>query len=1170
MRVAKVPSGPARATVDVVRELVGAPPAGPLPARLVRVVRYGTTVATNALLERRGARVGLLVTRGFGDLSEIRDQTRPDLFALPVVKVPSLAAETIEVDERTGPRGEVLRPLDEDDVLSAGRELLRRGCTSLAVFFLHSYGFPEHEQAAARALRAALDAYVVASHEASRLLRAVPRLETVLADAALTPVLRPALDEMRRELGEGVALHVMLSHGGLASPARAKGQNAVLSGPAGGVLAVRDVGRRHDALPAIGIDVGGTSTDVCRTDHTLRSVPSLAAAGVRLSVPTLEVHTVASGGGSVLGVAHGLPTVGPRSVGAMPGPAGYGRGGDAPDAALSDACAVLGRLVPAALPHCFGPDRTSAFDVEASVRALAPLAAELGLSLAECAQAYVHVAVDQTARAVWEVCGARGHDVRDHGLVVFGGAGGMLAADVLDALGARRVLLPRASSVLSAIGIDGAREAEELAETLLAPLDAAGLARARASIEELVRRARSAVDDEAENGERDIDRVLRLRHVGTDEPLEVALADDADSGELRAAFDHLHAQRFGTTRPRAAVEILGVRVRVQSRAGVRCRAEPKASAAGEDADDTLARADAWFPGVDGGLRAQPTPVRRLGSAARHGRIAGPALLVDDVTTIVVPPGFEARLLSGGDVELARTVDAPERRRGATSPAVSAVLWAARFRSIATRMGHVLERVAHSTSIKERLDFSCAVFDAGGRLLVSAPHVPVHLGAMGESVRAVAAARAGALRAGVGILTNDPFRGGSHLPDLTLVTPVCVHDGRAAFFVASRAHHGDVGGTTPGSLPPLSASLGDEGVCVHDETVVSAGRLDVDLVRRLFAETRDPEQRVSDLRAQAAAGAEGARLVSELVSTFGAEVVTARGRAVLEQAARAMGDVVEGLPDGRYTAADELDDGTSLRLAITIRGRSAELDFDGTGRCAAGNLNAPPAVVRAAVLFAFRLCAGDVPLNEGCLSPLTIRCPSGSVLDPPEGAAVVGGNVETSMRVVDLVLTALGRSAASQGTMNNVAFGTADGGVTYYETVGGGAGATPDAAGASAVQLQMTNTRITDPEVLELRVPVLLRRFARRRGSGGGGAHRGGDGIVRELEARERLIGGVLSGRRVRGAAGLDGGAAGAPGRNAVIRAGGERVDLGPAAAFELAPGDRLVVESPGGGGCGGS
>ncbi len=1168
--VRKVPTDPPRSEhaglLAAIREIAVVPPGARIPSSAVSSLRVGTTVATNALLERHGEPTALLVTRGFRDLLAIGTQERPELFALRVVKPRPLADRIEEVDERVLQDGTIRTPLDLEQARRAAETLRREGFRSAAVAFLHAYAYPEHERAVGEILRKAGFEHVALSHEVAREVRVLPRAETTVADAYLTPILRRSLAGLRAAFAPDVELRFLQSHGGLADVEHSVGPRAIFSGPAGGVLACERLFRNGGCDEAIGFDMGGTSTDVSRWSRS--EGPDLVyetrVAGLRLQVPTLRVVTVAAGGGSILTFSGRRFGVGPESAGADPGPAGYGRGGPA---TITDANAVLGHLVPSWFPACFGEDGTAPFDASASRAAMGKLAEQAGIGVEAAALGCIRIASERMAQAIREVSVARGHDVRGAVLIAFGGAGGQHACALARQLGMRAVTVPRLASVFSAWGIGSALTADERAAAVLALCDAEGIAQAHRVADGLEQAAIEVV--EAQGVSRDsveVARVVEIRRVGVDATIAVPLTSLEDT--LRA-FHQAHRRLYGFTSEEAAVEIVSARARVAERTRIDTTVA-SAQWTATQRPEPSGVADVWFEGPNG-PEAWSTPLYDLAalpSDARHEG-EGPALLLDEVTTIVVEPGWQF-VVGPESVELATGSAVEPAAPPTEAESITTTLFANRFMSIAERMGAVLERTSHSTNIKERLDFSCALFDEEGRLVANAPHIPVHLGAMGESVRAVAASRGRDLQDGDVIVTNDPYHGGSHLPDVTAVTPVLVRDGRARFFVANRAHHADVGGITPGSMPPASKTIEDEGACVHNLLLVRDGKVDEAEVTRAFTECRYParalDQRMSDFRAQAAANTEGARLLTELCDTYGEDIVSAYVGHVLDDGAAAMAEVIASLPPGPHVMEDILDDGTPLRVAISIEGPRVIVDFAGTGPRSEGNLNAPHAVTRAAVLYALRILVHrDIPLNEGCLRPVEIRIPPGSILDPVAPHAVVGGNVETSMRIVDVVLGALKACASSQGTMNNVTFGT--GSLAYYETLGGGAGAGPDFDGASAVHLHMTNTRITDVEVIERRYPVVVRQFGVRRGSGGEGRHRGGDGLIREIEFLASVDGGILSEHRAQGPFGLEGGGPGMAGKNILIRKGVE-TRLAGRAEFSAVSGDVLRVETPGGGGYG--
>jgi len=1147
---------------------------GPLPPCTVKL---GTTVATNALLERRGARTLLVTHRGLGDLLRIGTQERPELFDLAIVRPAPLEERVVEVDARVAADGACLV---EFDPVALRRELdaaHRDGLDAVAVVLAHAYAHPEDERRVAAQAREAGFAHVVASHETARELGLLARGETAVADAYLTPLLQAHVDELAAEL-RGSRLRFMQSSGGLTDAARFRGPTALLSGPAGGVVGAARVAREAGFADAIGFDMGGTSTDVSlveggEVDRTFES----EVAGVRVKAPMMRIHTVAAGGGSLCRFDGFRLTVGPESAGADPGPLCYGLCDEtgrpkARDLALTDVNLLLGRLATDRFPFPISPEPAAArlTELEAELHAAGqPLDAE------RIAAGFVEVANAAMVQAIARVSVARGVDPRGHALVGFGGAAGQHVCAIARALGVSTVLLHPLAGLLSAYGIgsadltwDGQRDAGRVVFTGPLPEDVAR------SLAVLEAEGRAALADEgAGPGAIRAVRYLDLRYVGSETALTISEpegGDRGDGGGWLGAFAAAHRARFGYERPGRDVEIVTARVQTRAPgAGAEVAGDAADALPGTGAPRPMRNASVWFPGA-GRL---DTPVYVGDDLPPGARLAGPALILEDTGTVVVDPGFEGEIAAGGTLML--------RDRGAgVAPAehdleradpIRLEVFGNRFMSIAEQMGAVLRNTAFSTNIKERLDFSCAVFDPDGGLVANAPHIPVHLGAMGETVRAVRE-RFPDLAPDDVVCSNDPYEGGSHLPDVTVVSPVFVEPGGAPdFFVASRGHHADIGGKTPGSMPPDSASLDDEGVVLEAFRLVAAGRFDEAGVRaRLtgarFA-ARRPDDNVADLEAMMAANRTGIALLQRMVAQHGREAVVVTMRQLQAAAAAKVGREIGRLADGDHVFEDYLDDGTPVRVCLAVDGERMTIDFAGTGAALPGNLNAPRAVVHAAVIYVLRCLVRErIPLNGGCLVPVEIHIPPGSLLDPPRGRAVVAGNVETSQRVVDVLLGALGLAAASQGTMNNVTFGDARWG--YYETIGGGAGAGPDFDGASGVHTHMTNTRITDLEVLETRHPVRLETFALRRGSGGAGAHRGGEGLLRRYRFLAPVTVSLLTERRARAPWGLAGGGPGARGENRLERADGSVEVLGSKASVELAAGDALVVETPGGGGFG--
>ncbi len=1166
------------APVEVVRGLLaretGLAAGAPLPEVAVKL---GSTVATNALLERRGAATVFIANEGLGDVLRIGTQARPELFELDIRKPEPLHARVVEVGLRRGSGGEAIGTLDEAR-LRADLEAARgAGVSSVAIGLMHAYAYPEDELRVAEIARGVGFADVVCSHAVVAELGLLERCETTVVDAYLTPALRAHVERLGAAL-PGSHLRFMQSSGGLTRAERFRGPNALLSGPSGGAVAAADVARRAGFERAVGFDMGGTSTDVSLVvDGAVERAYSTEVAGIRVKAPTLRIHTVAAGGGSLCRFDGFSLTVGPESAGSLPGPLCYARFGAegerlARELALTDVNLHLGRVQPDRFPFPVDP---------APVRgALAALCADLAAAgfahdADSLAAGFVEIANANMAQAIAEVSIARGVDPREHVLVGFGGAGGQHVCAIARRLGMPTVLLHPFAGLLSAYGIgiapvawDGERDAGRVA--LGASDDAALGASLRVAWAELEAIGRAALEAEGVPVARQsVECALDLRHAGTDTALTIAgPAPDGPVSAWRAAFEAEHAQRFGYARPEREIEVVTARVRLTEIQPARDRDERSAPDA-TDPPPPLRQASVHF--AEAGR--VDTPVFERESLAPGCLLRGPALILEGTGTVVVDPGWDARLDADGVLRL-------DDRGGAVATVAADVerdpvrleVFGNRFMSIAEQMGAVLKNTAVSTNIKERLDYSCAVFDAGGGLVANAPHIPVHLGAMGATVRAVCA-RFPVLAPGDVVVTNDPFSGGSHLPDVTVVTPVFVDAASATpdFFVASRGHHADIGGRTPGSMPPDSRSLAEEGVVLEPFKLVEAGRFDEAGVRaRLLGgpyPARNPDDNVADLVAMVAANRAGAGLLVGFVGERGLSRVRATMAELQAASADKVSREIARLSDGAHTFEDQLDDGTPVRVRVEIAGGRMVIDFAGTGAAVELNLNAPPAVVEAATLYVLRsLVAERVPLNGGCLDPVEIRVPPGSLLDPPRGAAVVGGNVETSQRVVDVLLGALGLAAASQGTMNNVTFGNETFG--YYETIGGGAGAGPTFDGASGVHTHMTNTHITDPEVFESRYPVRLERFALRIGSGGPGTHRGGDGLVRAYRFLEPVTVTLLTERRSVAPWGLAGGGAAQPGRNLLIRADGDTRELASKCSLVLSEGDVLQIETPGGGGYG--
>ena len=1138
--------------------------AGTAPPAAIDAVKVGTTVATNALLTRGGEPVVLVTTAGFGEGLRIGYQNRPDIFARHIVLPKRLYASVIEARERIDAEGAVLTPLDLTSLRAELARARTAGRRAVAVVFMHGWRYPQHERAAAACARELGFEEVSVSHELSPLVRYVTRGDTTVLNAYLAPPLRTylaALQSQLRALDAGARLTLMQSNGGLAAAERFHAMSSVLSGPAGGLIGMRWVGERLDCARLIGFDMGGTSTDVSLIDGELPQRFEHLIAGVRLAQPMLDVHSIAAGGGSILSFRDGRFAVGPASAGADPGPACYGRGGPL---TLTDVQVLLGRLRADTLPAVFGADGRARIDVQVVAEKFAALASSVaaegagGCSPETVAESFLEVGVESMANAIRQVSTRRGLDAADFTLFCFGGAAGQHACRVARAAGVARVLIHPLASVLSAFGIGVADRLAVRRASLRLPLRETGLAEARRALALLGEQARAELAaDGVGPGNVRVAELLELRAGDSEVTLSVPLAG---LEAVRARFDAEHLRRFAFSAEALEVVIEALRVEAHApQVEATSLAIPRpAGIAG-----LPRQARAWF----GAWREVPL----VSMGALRGELRGPALIVEPHSTVVLEDGWRARLLAGGEL-LLEDEAAGEAGSTATADPARIEIFNNLFMHIAEQMGEVLKATAQSVNIRERLDYSCALFDAGGALVANAPHMPVHLGSMGASVRAVMRAREGRLRAGDSWLLNSPYHGGTHLPDMTVVAPVFMAGcAEPDFFVASRAHHADIGGMTPGSMPPFSRTIAEEGILFECFHLVAGGRLlEAELRTRLAAgpwPARNPAQTVADLRAQLAANARGIAEIERAVRRHGLATVHEYMHHVQQNAAHCVRRAIARLSTGSFRY--ELDDGSAVAVRIDInpKRQRACVDFTGTSRQGAHNFNAPRAVCVAAVLYVFRTLIDEpIPLNEGCLAPLDIVIPPGSMLDPRPPAAVAAGNVETSQCIVDALYGALGVLAASQGTMNNLTFG--DERLQYYETIAGGAGAGPDFRGCDAVQTHMTNSRLTDPEILEARFPVLVEEFAVRHGSGGTGQHRGGDGVVRRLRFRSALAGALLANHRRIAPFGVAGGAAGALGEAYIRRVDGRVEPLGATARFEVAPGDELTILTPGGGGFG--
>ena len=1250
------------AAIAGIRTLLGIAPGDPV--RGVDAVRMGTTVATNALLERKGDRTLLVVNRGFRDALRIGYQARPHLFDLRITLPEMLYERVAEVDGRVAADGEVLAPLDRAAAEAALREAYADGIRSVAIVLMHGYRHPEHELALGRLARAIGFAQVSTSFETSPLMKLVGRGDTTVADAYLSPLLRRYIDGVAEELGEGVRLMFMQSNGGLTDARLFQGKDAILSGPAGGIVGAVETAARAGHGRIVSFDMGGTSTDVAHYDGAYERAFETVVAGVRMRAPMMMIHTVAAGGGSICSFDGARYRVGPESAGADPGPACYRRGGPL---CVTDCNVLLGKLQPEFFPRVFGPNQDEPLDHAVVMEKFAALADEIGERtgrrppLVDVADGFLRIAVDNMANAIKSISVRRGHDVTGYALSCFGGAGGQHACLVADALGITRVMIHPLAGVLSAYGM-GLADVRALRDRAVeVGLDAEGAGILGEALDALAGEACAELAGQGIARERiTVHRRAHVRYEGTD---TADLVEAGAAPEMQARFEDAHRRRYGFVMPEKALVIEAASV--EAVGTVREASNPFAlPAQGGAPAGGGAPAQGGTPALDGAPatggtsatsardacnasagetpaaggrcpRPEPaatvaahfggveheTPVFRRDALAAGDAVDGPAILLESTATTVVEPGWRAGLAASGDLVLERVVAlARESAVGTDCDPVMLEVFNNRFMSIAEQMGLTLENTAYSVNIKERLDFSCAIFDPEGMLVANAPHIPIHLGSMSESIRTVIRENAGRMKPRDVFCVNAPYNGGTHLPDVTVITPVfddapvfddggvagarnaprdgsdsdgagsvpgtaanTAHgtspgatpdpgtDRRILFFVASRGHHADIGGTMPGSMPPDARTVEEEGVLFDNFMLVDGGRfLEAELRAHLGAgrwPARNPDQNVADLKAQIAAGEKGIREVRRMIADFGLDVVHAYMKHVQDNAEEQVRRVIDVMRDGEFELP--MDDGSTIRVRITfdkVR-REATVDFTGTSPQRPNNFNAPSAVARSAVLYVFRcLVEDDIPLNEGCLKPIRIVIPEDSMLAPKYPAAVAAGNVETSQAITDALFGALGVAAESQGTMNNVLFGNDR--HQYYETVCGGAGAGPGYHGTSAVHTHMTNTRLTDPEILEWRYPVVLESFEVDRGSGGAGRWRGGDGTLRRIRFLEAMELTVLSQHRIIPPYGLAGGEPGRCGRNRVERAGGAVHEMGGQDHCPVAPGDVFVLRTPSGGGYG--
>jgi len=1154
------------AAIQGIRELLGVRAGEPLPVADIDAVKMGTTVATNALLERKGDRTVFVTTRGFADALRIAYQHRPRLFVRRIELPSMLYEEAIEVDERVDAHGAVLRPLDTEQAERALRAAFGRGIRACAIVLMHGYRFPEHERQLEALARSIGFTQVSVSHRVSPLMRLVSRGDTTVADAYLSPVLRRYVERVSAAL-PGTRLQFMQSNGGLSDAASFHGKDAILSGPAGGIVGAARAAASAGMEKIIAFDMGGTSTDVGHFAGEYERALDVEVAGVRLRTPILRIHTVAAGGGSILHYDGVRLRVGPESAGAFPGPACYRRGGPL---AVTDCNVLLGRIQPDLFPALFGPDGDLPLDDAVVSEQFTALATRMGkpadhAETAALAAGCIRIAVENMANAIKKISVQRGHDVTGYTLTCFGGAAGQHACQVADALGMRRALIHPLAGVLSAYGIGLADAMAMRQRTIEEPLDDAALLRLGEPFAALQAEAGAEVAGQGFSAP-EFERSLLLKYAGTDSTLTLALRADSTAVALAQEFLAAYRTRYGFHVPGRGIVIDAISVAARGRSDA-APPPPASNAERIGAPQPHSTRKVYFDGA--WIQA---PFFGRANLRSGDRVDGPAVIYEHNTTVVVEAGWAASMQPGEHLVLEKTAAARREAASTRADPVLLEIFNNLFMAIAEQMGVTLANTASSVNIKERLDFSCALFDGQGQLIANAPHMPVHLGSMGESVQEILRRRAGEMQAGDAFVLNAPYAGGTHLPDVTVVMPVFLAPGKPPeFYVAARGHHADFGGITPGSMPSDSRSIHEEGVLLDNEQIVKHGVFLEEEMRALLTggkfPVRNVTQNLADLRAQVAACHKGIAELEAMTTHYGLDVVRAYMQHVQDNAEAAVREVIGVLRDGAFRC--EMDSGAQIQVTISIdaQRREATIDFTGTSEQQPDNFNAPLPVTRAAVLYVFRtLVDDDIPMNAGCLKPLRLIVPRGCMLNPQFPAAVVAGNVETSQMVTDCLYGALGVLAGSQGTMNNFTFGNEQ--HQYYETIAGGSGAGPDFDGTDAVQTHMTNSRLTDPEVLEWRFPVRLDSFRIRRRSGGLGRHRGGDGVERRIRFLEPMTAVMLANHRRVAPFGAAGGEPGATGRNWIERATGKSEEFGAAFSTAVDRDDVIVIQTPGGGGFG--
>ncbi len=1161
------------APVQGIRDLLSLNPDEPIPTEQIDVIKMGTTVATNALLEHKGDRLVLVITQGFRDALRIGYQHRPDIFALEI-KLPEMLYErVIEAQERINAQGNILQPLDLGQVRQDLQNAFDAGIRSCGVVLMHGYRYPDHEQQIGAIAKEIGFTQISLSHQVSPLMKLVSRGDTTMVDGYLSPILRRYVDQVASYLqaeGQGPKLMFMQSNGGLAEASQFQGKDSILSGPAGGIVGAVKTCAIAGFEKIITFDMGGTSTDVAHYDGSYERSFETEIAGVRLKTPMMAIHTVAAGGGSLVQYDGARFRVGPESAGANPGPACYGKGGPL---TVTDCNVLLGKIQPDFFPKVFGSEGKAPLDRAIVAEKFRALAQTLAQEPAEIAAGFLAIAVENMSNAIKQISLQQGHDVSDYALCCFGGAGGQHACAIADTLGIKTIVIHPFAGVLSAYGI-GLAEIRILKEKAIEKvLEADLVPELEAEFHGLKHQATEELAQQHPPSKAEIfeEQKAHLKYQGTDSTLIVTFADQAT---MAAEFSALHQQRYGFTLSDKALIVESISLELI------CETQPATETPQQPQRTNLAPIETVA--MYSGGQWQQTPVYDRAVLQPGDVIPSPALIIEKTGTNVIEPGWQGRLNEYNHLILEKIASvSPEAISVDTDfsqpDPVTLEIFNNLFRAIAEQMGVTLQNTSYSVNIKERLDFSCAIFDPQGHLVANAPHIPVHLGSMSESVYSLIQAHGAHLQPGDVYMANNPYNGGTHLPDVTVITPVFAPgqgqktQAKPLFFVASRGHHADLGGITPGSMPPQSTQIQEEGILIDNVCLVKQGEFQTETVTRLFTDAAYPvrnlTQNLADLQAQIAANEKGLQELQRLVHHYGQGMVLAYMQHVQDNAEQAVKQQLQQLRDGEFTV--NLDHGDRLQVSIKIdrEQQTATVDFTGTSPQSTTNFNAPKAVTQAAVLYVFRsLVQDDIPLNYGCLKPIKVIVPEGCLLNPQYPAAVVAGNVEVSQNITDCLYGALGVMAASQGTMNNFTFGNAQ--YQYYETICGGSGAGPNFHGTDAVQTHMTNSRLTDPEVLEWRFPVLLEEFSIRKKSGGVGKFHGGNGVIRRLQFQEPMTAAILSSRRQVQPFGLEGGLPGQRGENKVIRADGTTEILPGTVEVAMAKGDRLEIQTPGGGGYG--